>query len=114
MTFSDELFRKSTYRDELHAFLLTDCGKEFVRLLEKRPAHLPAINGIHHTDAVVARMYAEVVGANGTVQRIKDLAEPWVDQTEMSKASDRPQWADNVPEPIRLAYEQHLKNQQQS
>ncbi len=109
---TEEIFRKGPFRDQLFAFIQSDCGQAMLRILERKPSSMPSINGIHHTDAVVARLHCADVGANQTVSRIKDLSEPWNDTPPIVEASMRAQWIDHMPAQIREAYEK-LQNQPQ-
>lgn len=103
---SPKEFRISQFRDQLYAFLQTDCGKAMLDLLEKKPNSLPSINGIHHTDAVVARMYAFDAGINHAALILKSLAEPWVEQSPLVEATNREQWTDGLPPEIKAAIAQ--------
>jgi len=111
---TEQEFRNSAYRDELHVLLNKDSVKAALALIERKPDMLPQIQGIHHTDAVVARMYAHDSGINHAVTILKRLAEPWVDQTEMAKASERPMWGDHIPAEIRQAFEKYQKETNQT
>lgn len=107
-------FRNSGYREQWQTFLQTDCGKLILSLMERKPNSLPSIQGIHHTDAVVARMYAFDAGANSQANLLRELAEPWVDQSAAVNASNRPEWEDNLPPEIKEAVKKLRESTQQS
>ncbi len=111
---TDKDFRTSGFRDQLFAFLNTECGKLAFEVLERKASELPNINGIHHTDAVVARMYAFDAGINKALKSLKSLAEPWVGPTDLEKATTRPEFADSIPPNLREAYEKYLNQNPQA
>lgn len=106
-------FRSSAHRIALGDFLRTETGEAVLDILRNVPSSIPlGPNGLHQTDAVLARVLAESVGVNRAVSHLIRLAEPMpqeINPLDIDSDPNRPDGFDYLPEPLKQALRDQYK-----
>lgn len=104
---TEKEFRCSTHREALMVLLEGDVLRNALEIIEGTlgvPRAVPlAVNGQHHTDAVLSRILSETVGVNKTLNKLRELAQPLPKEGSSSIDDDpnRPAGYDYLPEPLK-------------